>query len=242
MLEAFQHGVKEAEAVGQRLRGGFEPPMLSALDSIRNSSVRRIWWASEAPELDEMPWELMFQGLSMPSSANFVRGFPPATSPPILPLSGPLRILWTDWPTTPQWMRDLFTHPDHPPGIEYRRFTGPLRLALREAASSGIELLHCCADGGVSLSFDGTLRDPMSNDFISASEIAEGLKGSRVSVLGLTPPEMASGPAKGSYRAFASIGTSRFPLPSIIAPLGPCSYESSQFWLAFYEEFSQGYH
>ena len=112
------------------------------------------------------------------------------------------------------------------------------------AVADGIELLHICADGIVSLAYEGVLYQyGDQRPELSAHELSEHLRGSRVSVIGLTAQTGAnpdvmnvnSREVVSVYRAFACFGSSRVPLPSITAPLGPTQpARDVEFWRAFY--------
>ena len=252
ILADFFEGIKGVEKLSMRIRLWFSPAMQSLLDRVAHSGARRIWWASEATELDDIPWELLFHKPNAPPILpNCVRGLPPQSPPPILPLKGPLRLVWNDSPYTPAWIRSLF----QPGGLPYlvcTPFTGGLREGLRQAARDGAEVLHCCTDGLVSLAYEGTLYDHACQTQISATELEDIVRGTRVSVIGLTPQEQMLNPdvvaisgrtVPSVYRAFTWFSSIRSQIPSIIAPLGPClTDEPLNFWKAFYSELSQSYH
>lgn len=240
MLSDFYEGIKGVEKLSYKLRECFSREMQVFIDSIPvQSEVRRIWWGSQTPELDAMPWELLFNKPYMPPiRPSFVRGLPPETPPPILPLSGPLRLLWTDSPATPPWMRALFESGTLS-GIETVRAEGGLDEAIRQAARESIELLHCATNGKLSLAYEGILFDHTGSEDVTAAGVADVLQGTRVSLIGLTPQMKTPGDAD-VYRAFASFSASRS-LPSVVAPLGP-TLEPVNFWKAFYERLGSSYH
>jgi hypothetical protein len=123
------------------------------------------------------------------------------------------------------------------------------RQALQRAVREGYELLHIVADGIVSLAYEGILyvpdhfqlRDPTSPK-IPPSELSGLLRGSRVRVLALSPPQgnpdvvpIGGYLAPSAHRAFSYLGRSSLPLPSIVAPLGPLDDQVLfKFWDGYY--------
>jgi hypothetical protein len=253
ILAQFFEGVKGLEAMYYRLRDALSRELLQWIDQLRASDNRIcVWWSSDAPELEDIPWELLFYGNPslppLPQGFNFVRGVPPETPTPVLPLSGPVRVLWCNAPFTQQWLRDLF-QPGLSPGIVPIPFTGSTRARLRLAAGEGIEMVHLCSDGTVSLAYEGVLIGSDDPEPLTAPELADIFRGSRVSVLALTSPFPAverpsTDPSNSSdtvvtvFRAFAYLASSRVRLPSVIAPVGPTTKEiASLFWKTFYTNF-----
>lgn len=125
--------------------------------------------------------------------------------------------------------------------------TGSPREALLQAVREGYELAHIVADGTVSLAYEGILRlgDPSTKSKLelAPSELSALLRGSRLSILGLTEQESSSDKTivigsyavPSAYRAFVYLGNSRLPLPNIVAPLGPLDdWQMNQFWYGFY--------
>jgi hypothetical protein len=243
MLADFYEGIQGAEKMAHRFRDAFSPGIRGVIDSIgRGRPARRVWWACEAPELDDIPWELMFHRPNTPPvSWNCFRGAPPKAPPPILPVRDALQLFWTDNHYTPDWLRDVLK--SQLPGIRTVAVSGSLRETLREAAAAGAELLHCCADGVVSLAYEGALYDHLTKETITTAQVVNSFRGSRLSVLGLTPQDAENPdfmPLGGRempsvYRAFACFGATRQPLPTIATPLGPCGPETAAFWKSFYE-------
>ena len=118
----------------------------------------RIWWHSELPEVVALPWELLaYQNINESEpSFSFLRGLPPQTNMPRVPISGPLRLAFIHEPRiTSRALLDVFAKP--PPTIEVTHMTGPPREALLTAARKGYEIVHLVTDGTVSLANDGTL-------------------------------------------------------------------------------------
>lgn len=135
-------------------------PFLETLFEGKQAGDRltRFWWHSELPELVALPWELMayghFSDTNVPFS--FLRGLPPQTSMPRVPVSGPLKLAFIHEPriTSKALLAAL---EDHPANIQITHMTEAPREALQTAAREGYELVHLVADGTVSLANDGTL-------------------------------------------------------------------------------------
>jgi hypothetical protein len=105
--------------------------------------------------------------------------------------------------------------------------------ALQQATREGYEAIHLVADGSASLGYEGILQLPgPENTSLAPNALAALLRGSRVTILGLSPPEhspaQAVEGARGdevvptqAFRAYGYLGASRQALPTILAPLGP---------------------
>jgi hypothetical protein len=131
------------------------------------------------------------------------------------------------------------------PRIEVIPMTGQPREALQQAVAEGYELVHMVADGVISLAYEGILyvRDERAPE-IAPGELSMLLRGSRVTLLNLTPPSNIDNPDQvqiggymvpSAYRAYAYLGTSRFTLPSMVVPLGPLmQWQLAPFWREFY--------
>jgi len=249
LLEQFFLEEKGLLAMYYRLNDALSNEIRDVFNHLRAmSNPICIWWVAEAPELEDMPWELLFYGnpdAPSPPFFNFVRGAPPEAATPVLPLSGPLRLRWSDTPATPDWMRQLLTA-QNVPGVVATPFSGSIRQTLREAAVEGVELMHLCSSGSVSLAYEGVLTCSDSDEPpVSAAELSDMLLGSRLSVLGLTAAKQADllGESPGDatvYRSFAYFGSSRVPLPSIVAPIGPTPHDIAQlFWNTFYSSMGE---
>lgn len=250
-LASFLRGGRSAaEEMYFRLRTSLSRDLLAVLDQAAAGppapQAGRLWWANEAPELDDLPWDLVFYGFGQKPqtvAGSFVRGAPPQTPPPILPLRGDLRLAWCDTRLTPDWLRDLLKHPL--PGV--RPIPMPLnsREGLHQAAAEGYEMVHLASDGIVSLAYEGVLYD--HGDWVSpeltAPRTSSLLSGSRVSVIGLSVQDHDPDTMKvqgrhvaSAYRAFARYASARVALPSIVAPIGPTDDQlASDFWAAFYQ-------
>jgi hypothetical protein len=208
----------------------------------------RVWWSSETPEIDELPWELVaWQNPGYRDGRfSFVRGVP-GSFQPLVPLEGPLRLaLIYDPASTAPELVDALTH--LPDGIETVRMTQPPLEALQQAAAEGIELVHLVADGMTSLGHDGILRLPGQwadrPESLPPRELSALLMGSRVTILGLSAPEgvreATSELGASAYRAFTFLGSSQHPLPSIVAPLAllPAD-QTAGFWHRFYSALAE---
>jgi hypothetical protein len=207
----------------------------------------RLWWDSDALELVELPWELITTAPDGTAGwLSLVRGLPPESAAPQVPLEGRLRLALIHTGEAPSTLLDRLSNI---PGIELvERKDQPLTV-LREVAAAGYELVHLFADGYPTLAFDSVLyvhgADPPE---LPASDLSAVLRGSQVAFMGLTSqtavnPDMmhVGGRSVPSvYRAFAYLGGSDLPLPSLVAPLGPSEYEHiSDFWGAFYATLSE---
>jgi hypothetical protein len=220
----------------------------------------RVWWSCETPELEDLPWELIAYGGSGDSAAQFafVRGLPPESDVPIVPLNQRLRLAFIHDPSNTAWeLRDALLNLP-PDVIQVVPMTGPPRAAITEAVQEGFELMHLVADGAATFGYEGVLfladeNAPTSMEQTEAAtdgwtplasrELSALCRGSRVCVLGLsTPgspsPDMISIGGKevpSAYRAFVQFASTRLPLPSIVAPLGPQPGGlKGDFWADFY--------
>jgi hypothetical protein len=244
-LAYFVEGSKDPDMMGYRL---FETlsPGLQVLFSDQKLADRpvRVWWHCETPEMEDFPWELMaYRRRGSSPDFSFVRGQPPSTPSPTVPLRGPLRLAFIHNPNvTPRWLEDMLT--SFGPNLQVTNLTMPPHNAMETAAREGYELVHIVADGIVSLSYEGVLYIYGTPSLeVSAGELSSLLNGSRVSVLGLTEPVAQNADTvliggyevPSAYRAFAYLNRSIFPLPNIVAPLGPTTdWQLMQFWQRFY--------
>lgn len=147
---------------GEAARDLFEVkgPFLHSLFEGKLGSDRpiRVWWHSDLLDLVSLPWELMaYKNLSkMTAPISFVRGLPPETMVPKVPLREKMRLAFIYEPrtTSKALLTALGTAPDN---IEIKHMTGPPREALQAAVREGYELVHLVTDGTVSLAGEGTL-------------------------------------------------------------------------------------
>jgi hypothetical protein len=249
-LASFIQGDKEMAMMRERLLEVLSPKLRELLTSAPLSM--RIWWSNTTPELDELPWELTVEPgrRDGPHQVALFRGLPPETPIPALPLAGNPRLgMIGAWQTWPEWAHSLAQRM----GDSVVKIDGPIREALAELVSRGVEFVHVFADGIVSDALEGILYDHAADKdraLIPSGELAQILSRSRVVVLALSPPEnvspdtflMAGRPVLSAYRAFAYLGTSPR-LPTVLAPLGPVSSEMmTRFWTAFYNELATRWH
>lgn len=253
-LAAFVEGEKTPELMRERLL----EMMSSGLEQlfygppVSTSRTVRLWWASDTPELDDLPWELLtLRGRNYPiEKFLFVRGLPPEAPVPILPLEGRPRLAFIHDPSyTPPRLLDALLQTNFPE-LEVIPMPEHPRKALERVVAEGHELLHIVADGVVSSAYEGILYfhgGGSTSPELSPRELSSILHGSRVSVLGLTGQEysnpdmmpLGEWEVPSVYRAFAYLGGSRLPMPSVVAPLGPIRpNELHHFWSHFYRGLS----
>jgi hypothetical protein len=218
----------------------------------------RVWWANMAPELEELPWEIAAYAHRSPTDEqfSFVRGNPPATLPPQVPIAGQLRLAFIHNPQrTPEELRAALATLSE--SLEVIEMTGPPRAALERAAHEHYELIHLVADGSVSLACEGVLElfegraskdKPAKAATCSPYELNAMLRGSSAVVLGLSPSKgHQAKPANVSkssipmvYRAFAHFASAQLPLPSILAPVAPLPHDQeATFWQYFYRKLAE---
>ena len=236
-----------ATVLREHLIDGISPGLKALLaGEIESERPVRVWWFTRAPELGELPWEVIAGG-SRAGRFSFVRGRPRSLVP-IVPLRDRLRLAFIRNPeTTPVALSDVLS--SLPPTVEVVTMSEPPRAALARAVHERFELVHLVASGTVSLAFDGILQPyGDQSESISHGELSRMLSGSRVSILGLTPPTSRLGadqdddevPHSVMYRAFSYVGMSREPLPTVVAPLAPLTREAlGQFWRSFYEQLAE---
>lgn len=253
-LAAFVEGDKAPYLMRERLLETMSPG-LEALFSgpLQTSEPVRLWWSSDTPELDDVPWELLtLLDRQFPLERfSFVRGLPPDTPLPILPVDRPLRLaLICDPLYTPgELMSAWVDHTDLDVSI-----LGPSkREALEEAAAKGYEIIHIVSDGVVSSAYEGVLyfhEDNKPSEQISPGELSALLRSSRANLLCLSNNDysspdmvrMGKSVVPSAYRAFAYLGSSRLALPSIVAPLGPLEPDMLyKFWNDFYQELATSF-
>lgn len=248
--------------------------MSPALETILRGRVAegrplRIWWSSDSPELDELPWELLtLQAYSeWGDRFSFARGLPPEQVPPLVPLEGHVKLAVIlgehDLPGGLALAIEAL-----PSNIQVRSMTGPPQEAIRTAVRDGCELMHIITYGMVSLGHEGILdvgfsagdeseehpRHDKLADRFSAAEMSALLRSSRIAAFCLTPPTEAyprSAPSKGgvqprslpmTYRAYAQFCSAPHPMPSMVYSIGPLSEkELYEFWRGFYTTLLETY-
>jgi hypothetical protein len=249
-LACFIEGEKGMGLMRSQLLDALSPGLV---DMLTKAPVAiRVWWTSSTPELDEFPWELTVDAGRRQGEHRvaFLRGLPPETPIPTMPLAGQPRLgvvgaahLW------PEWARVLAAEM----GAAVTVFDGPLRRSLTQAIAAGMEFVHVFADGIVSSALEGILYDHADSERpeLPARELSHMLTGSRVSVLALSPADysnpdvqpMAGRSVLSAYRAFVFVGGSTLPLPTVLAPLGPVPDRMmSEFWRTFYTSLTTSWH
>lgn len=247
-LAAFVEGEKAFFQRGERLLETM-PVGLESLfsDPLPTNQPVRLWWASDTPELEDLPWELVtYRGRNYPADKfSFVRGLPPDNPLPILPVGERLRLAFIHDPSyTPHALKAALH--DLPANIELIDLPEFPRKALEQVAHEGYELVHIVADGIVSSAYEGILYfhgGRSTSPEISPGELSAMLRGSRASVLSLTKQEYSSPDmvniggqlVPSAYRAFACLASSRLPLPTMVVPLGPLPPpDMHELWKNFY--------
>jgi hypothetical protein len=250
-LASFLEGEKGLSSMRDRLLETMSNGLRNLLT--KPSTDLRIWWSSSAPELDDFPWELTANSSGIGGAPQIVllRGAPPETPIPVLPVDqSPRLAIMGAINRRPDWVNQLCAEF---PQIA-KPFNIPLRDALRQAAREGFELVHVFSDGIVSNALDGVLYDhdaTSSRPELPPGELSNMLAGTRIAVLALsqandTSPDalmLAGRSVLSAFRAFAYLGASNLPLPTVIAPLGPIPDEvTDRFWLTFYKELVTRWH
>ncbi|MGA9998098.1 MAG: hypothetical protein WBP93_21975 [Pyrinomonadaceae bacterium] len=245
-LEAFIEGEKDPNHMRSRLIETLSPGLEKLFQtSFPTNKPVRMWWSSETPELDDLPWELIAystRGFNK-GKFSFVRGLPGEWAP-LVPLEKTkLRLAFIHDPArTSDALRAALLGLSKSASIQVVPMTGSPRDALSRAAREKFELVHIVADGTVSLAYEGILElGSDKTERIAPSELSSMLFGSRVSILGLSPVETlqtsdATQCTPTAYRAFVCLGASRQVLPTIVTPLGPLSQlQQKKFWSRFYQ-------
>jgi hypothetical protein len=254
LLASFIEGEKSLPMMRDKLLGFMSDGLRRLLTEIPSSM--RVWWATTTPELDDLPWELTVEAGRRDGAHRvaFLRGLPPETPIPTVPLAHEPRIgmigarhLWPEWANVLEAKLGSAVVP----------IDGTLRAGFAQAVEQRIEFVHAFADGIVSSALEGLLFDhgvPSSSEGqreISVGELSSMLRNSCVAVLAFSRAEyrnpdvveMAGREVPSAYRAFALIGNAARPLPTILAPLGPIpDREMTTFWSAFYTELRTSWH
>ncbi|WP_437679668.1 hypothetical protein [Sorangium sp. So ce131] len=247
-LSLFYGGEESVRELRRRV-GGSISGGLRGLWQLKPRPERRLrlWWSSQTPELEDLPWEILELGGRRPPRFSIVRGSPGKAAPPLPVLEGePLRVAVID-PAggAPVALSDALSSLG--PGVEvvWIEQEDPCK-AIAEAASAGCQVLHLVADGAVPFGLEGLLELSCDEDeTISPRELAAMLRGSRVAVLALTPPESPRIGHLGMptvFHAFARFGHDSGEGPTIVAQLGPMPPPAIRdFWSAFYERLAASF-
>ncbi|WP_437959781.1 hypothetical protein WME76_09140 [Sorangium sp. So ce119] len=241
-LSSFYGGEEALLELRRRVAGSISRGLRALLRLRPRAPQRlRIWWSPESPELEDLPWEILFLGERRPPCLSIVRGDPGRVVPP-LPLrpEQPLRVAVVD-PTggAPAALADALE--DLGPGIEVAWIEeDDARKALSVAIRAGFEVLHVVADGAAPLGLEGLLEfSGDEEDTLSPLELSAMLRGSNVTILSLTPPEIprvGHGGMPTVHHAFARFCHDSAGCPTIAAQLGPMHPRvSREFWRAFYQ-------
>ncbi|WP_437758215.1 hypothetical protein [Sorangium sp. So ce1389] len=202
----------------------------------------RIWWSIDAPGLEDLPWERIWLRRYRPWKFSMVRGSPGRSAPP-LPLSPgqPLRVAVIDPASgAPDALWEALT--DLGSGIEVVPIEqDDPHKAISEAIRAEVEVVHVVADGVAPLELEGLLE--FSGKRLSPKELAGMVRGSRITIVSLTPPEEPRIGRLGVptvFRAFARFGHDSGEGPTIASQLGPMPRLAFRhFWRAFYERLAE---
>lgn len=159
-LHAFFSGEKSAlkdlarDKIFCEVSGG-----LSSLLSGKSIATRplRVWLDLVNPKLFELPWELLAyteEGYAL-SQISLVRGLPPTSSVPRVPVGKQLRLAFIHEPNSTS--AALNAALKELPQISVSDMTDPPLEALQRALQDGYELIHLVADGSTSLAYEGYL-------------------------------------------------------------------------------------
>ena len=251
-LAAFVEGEKRPSYMRERLLETMPDGLESIFsEPLPTSQPVRLWWASDTPELEDLPWELVsYRSRNDPERFSFVRGLPPENPLPILPIGERLRLAFIHDPSyTPQPLQDALKNLTG--NIEVIDFPDFPRKALEQVTKEGYELVHLVADGVVSSAYEGILYfhgGRSTSPKLSPGELSSILRGSRVSMLTLSEQQHKSPDVidiggqlvPSVYRAFAYLASSRLPLPTMVVPLGPLEpSDMHEFWNKFYNNLGE---
>jgi hypothetical protein len=241
---------KSEEDMSRRLFDAMSPGLERLFSSAVNAGQPiRVWWDTQSVELEDFPWELvayMDKDADEIERFSFVRGLPPETPPAIVPMAegAPLRLaIIAEAAAGPIALERAV---EGIPGLQVVRLTGSPRQMLQQVVRSDFELLHIVSDGFTSMASDGILyfHGPPDSE-LAAPELAACLRPSRVVFLGLTTtfilnPDVAQIGGRdvpSVYRAFAYFADADLPLPTMLAPLAPASFDAAMhFWRTFYSQ------
>lgn len=243
-LSFFYSGKEALLELRRLLYGSFSGGLMRLLPAApREGSRARLWWMNEAPELEDVPWELLAHGQTPPPRLSIVRGRPPVSVSP-LPISPgrPLTVgVFDPADLAPAPLREALE--DARSHVEIVRLdSSDPRRALSQAASSGFEMVHLVADGSVPLGVEGLLDFP-GGATLTPAEACEIVRGSRVAILSLSAPAEPFVGHDGLptvFHGFARFGRAVADGLTIVAPLAPVApNELGRFWSAFYRSFAE---
>lgn len=247
-LASFVDGDKGMHMMRDRMLEAMSPQLQHLLTA---EPLRlRIWWHNVQPELEDYPWELTVKAEQRAHEVAFLRGLPPETPLPKIPIANEPRVamvgashLWPAWALALCAKRAGSMIP----------IQGSLRDGLQQAVQQGLEVVHAFTDGVSTSALEGILYDHGRGDDeaeLPSGELSRILSGSRVTLLCLSPARYSdpdTQPIGGRnvlsvYRAFAYLGNAPLPLPTILAPLGPTpDPETHRFWETFYDTLSRSW-
>ncbi|MEO8076111.1 MAG: hypothetical protein ABI818_07265 [Acidobacteriota bacterium] len=250
ILATFIEGERGVALTRERLLESMSPALRKVLTEAPLDMC--VWWSHATPELEEFPWELAGDpGGQSGHRLVFVRGVPPENPLPAIPIVNQPRMAALGCANDPpDWAARLMGgFPQH-----VRIIDGPIRHGLETAVAEGCELVHVFTDGLASGALEGILYDRTAGSDapqLHPGDVSRILSGTRVALLALSPahehnPEamtLGGRQVLSAYRAFAYLGASTLPLPSIIAPLGPLPGDLMlRFWERFYSELFDQWH
>jgi hypothetical protein len=145
----------------------------------------RIWLNLVNPKLVELPWELLaYTDGYAASEISLVRGLPPRSAVPKIPIGKTLRLAFIHEPTsTPTALSRALKGL---PQVSVADITDPPLEALQRVLEDGYEMVHLVAEGSASLAYEGYLylRRPSRLDISAAFDIPWIRRGIRL-LLGL---------------------------------------------------------
>ena len=183
-LADFVLGEKAADAMRSRMVRALSPDLRTAIGQLSKPGVR-LWLASDCPELDELPWELLLSDPGQVGETQLLvaRGTPPRQPRPPVPLPGKPRLALIGMP--PFAPGALWAQLNALQNVDVVQLGGDPRQALRRAASEAFELVHLIADGVVTQAYEGTLyfHGGSGDRNLTVSELASQLLASSVAIL-----------------------------------------------------------
>jgi hypothetical protein len=236
-LDYFYELMKAPHLLRERLLEAMSPGLEEAFSGAwAQGRPLRLWWSSESPELEELPWELLASSVQG-RGVSVVRGTP-GDYAPLLPLRQGLRLALIGAEAAEPGLLEALK-PGGP--IEVQALDGPLRAALQAAVAGRFELVHLVADGIVSAGNEGLLR--AREETLSPFDLCDAVARSRVTILALSPPRLPRvvDDIPAVYRAFSHLGSSfRDGAPTVVAPVGPMpDGQVHDFWRSLYQGLAQ---